>query len=604
MSKPIWRRWFQVISSTLLVVVMNTNATADGPDHWWPKQKLPKSVLRTPNQHDFLSPRLALQMMVQSVAGLAAKAVNEGRSDEMVWVSNGNADLEEWYSRLLASHPNLNQLGTFKPWELVDHFAKRDVIKGYVLYRLDKSSGNSGTHRASLDCTVNVATSLAGVLDAIIVDEELESEAKEHGLHLLLDVRGKTQAWCFQNYKDSFNRRILCTQDPRKPHARDLAIAQKALTIYGGDEPTQSAMAWLEPISPILGWNGGDEFLTTDLSTRYGHIQTATDWCMNLPLLMAGAEDLVLPKGKSLDPATIEWGDRRSAVSFIETDGDNVQWMEGNFFHGVGSYWDNPERGRIPFGWSCCFAHLAQICPQAIGYAFSTRSTNDSFIEWGGGYYFPDHFGSERTNRWELLAKHARRTWSLMQATNTRIIGFNFARYDSVEAQTAYQVFASQTDGLLGILVFQYAPYEAGAGRTFWVKDGNGIEVPVITARYSIWEHSNNRPRAGTPAKIAREIHETVEHTPNDDLPRFDWAIAHAWSYFKKAPGLDENAENLPQESAAVVGGVRGYSPVVWCAARLPNNIHVASPEELIWRIRMKHDPAQTRKFMSQFRGQ
>ena len=278
-----------------------------------------------------------------------------------------------------------------------------------------------------------------------------------------------------------------------------------------------------------------------------------------------------------------------------------MQWIQGNFFHGDKSYWDNPERGKTPFGWSFCFAHLAQLCPQAVEYALATRSTNDSFIEWGGGYYYPDHFGSARTNRQELLAQHAQRTWSLMKATGARIIGFNFTQHDSKDARAAYEIFASQTDGLLAILVFQYYPYEGGAGKTFWVKDHNGIEVPVITARYSLWENSNNRPRAGTPAKIAREIREAVERTPSAELPRYDWVIAHAWSYFKHSPGMDENAENLPQANAVKAGGARGYSPVVWCAERLPQNIRVVSPVELIWRIRMKHDPEQTKKFMQQF---
>lgn len=591
---------FCSVAATLIVVVMSAKA-ADEHDRWWPTQKLPKTIVRTPSQHDFPAPKLALQMMVQSVAGLAAKAVNEGRNDEMVWVSNGNLDLEEWYSRLAAAYTNLNQRGPLAPWELVDHFAKRDVIKGYILYRSEKSSGDSDAHGKVLDCSVNVATSLAGVLDAIIVDEELETEAKKHGLKPLLDARGKTQAWCFQNYNDQFSRRMLCTQDPRKPHARDLAIAQKAFTVFGNDEPLRTAMAWLEPLSPILGWNSGDEFVNTDLSTRYGHIQTATDWCMNLPVLMAESERSVPPKAKRLDPAAIDWADQRSAVSFIDTDGDNVQWIQGNFFHGDKSYWDNPQRGKIPFGWSFCFAHLAQLCPQAIEYALGTRSTNDSFIEWGGGYYYPDHFGSARTNRSELLAQHARRTWSLMKATGARIIGFNFTQHDSKDARVAYETFASQTDGLLAILVFQYYPYEGGAGKVFWVKDRNGIEVPVITARYAIWENSNKRARAGTPAKIAREIRETVERTPGAESPRYDWVIAHAWSYFKHSPGTDENAENLPQASAATAGGARGYSPVVWCAERLPKNIRVVSPEELIWRIRMKHDPEQTKKLMRQF---
>jgi len=187
----------------------------------------------------------------------------------------------------------------------------------------------------------------------------------------------------------------------------------------------------------------------------------------------------------------------------------------------------------------------------------------------------------------------------LMKRTGTRMIGFNVAQYNSPEARQAYRVFAAQTDDLLAILVFQYAPYEAGAGETFWVKDQNGIDIPVVTARYSIWEHQNNRPRSGTPAKVAREIRRSIENAGK--TPRYDWVIAHAWSWFRNAPGTDENAENIPQENVVANHGARGYSPVTWCAERLPS-IRVVSPEELIWRIRMNHDPAQTKAFMNKFK--
>jgi hypothetical protein len=566
---------------------------AQEEERWWPVQAVPKAVVRT--HREFPNPQAGFEMMVQSVAGLAAKAVNEGRGDELVWVDNGNVDLEDWYARWLAKHPNVKASGALGPWELVDRFAQRGVIKGYILYRLDKSRGEINTYRPGMDCSVNVATSMAGLLDGIVVDEALEKEAASHGLKLLLDVRGKTQAWCFDNYRAQFNRAMLCTHDPRKSHVRDLAIAHKAFTVYGSEEPIPSAMAWLEPLSPILGWNGGDEFETTDLSTRHGHIQTATDWCMNLPVLMAGSERVEPARVKTPAPAIINWNDKRSAVSFVETDGDNVQWFQGNFFREERSYWSDPNRGRIPFGWSCCFAQLAQLCPQAIDYAVETRTANDGFIEWGGGYYYPDRFAMERKERWELAARQARRTWTLMKKTNTRIIGFNVHRHDSPDARRAYEVFAAQTDGLLGILVFQYDRYEAGAGKTFWVKDRNGVELPVITARYAIWENVNNRARAGTPAKVAREIRETVEKTPS----RYDWVITHAWSYFKKAPGEDE--QNL--RPGAGESGVRGYTPVTWCAERLPANIRVVSLEELIWRIRMEHDPAQSPSGLAPDRG-
>ena len=245
---------------------------------------------------------------------------------------------------------------------------------------------------------------------------------------------------------------------------------------------------------------------------------------------------------------------------------------------------------------------MSQLCPEAIDYAAATQSTNDWFMEWGGGYYYPDLFGRERTNRWELLAQHIRQTWAFMKKNNTHAIGFNVAKFDSPDALKAYQVVAGQTDGLLAILVWQYDCYEAGAGKTFWVKDRNGVEVPVISARYSIWNHTNAKPRSGTPAKVAREIRQTVEHTPPAEPPHNDWVNVHAWSWFKQVPGADENAEEMPQdvplEKARALGRERVYQPVEGCVARLPVSIRVVGPEELFWRIRMAHNPSQTRKLI------
>jgi hypothetical protein len=537
---------------------------------------------------------------MQSVAGLAAQAVNAKTHDELVWVVTGSPEFEGWYDTAIRNQSTAGADGDVAVWDLIDRYKKTGLIKGYILYRRDTSAGELNDHRPQIDCSVNVATSLSGLLGGLIVDERLESEAKAHGLSLLVDARDKTQTWCFGAYRDKFNRQMLCAQDPKKPHVRDLAIAQRAFTFYGGDEILEQALEWLEPLSPILGWNGGDEFRTTQLTTFYGHIQTATDWCMNLPVLMAGSRQKMLPKLPSLDPRTIDWTDRRHAVSFVGTDGDNVQWLEGNFFRDP-SYWANPERGKFPFGWSCCFAHLTQICPTAIDYALRTRTPNDSFIEWGGGYYYPDQFGSKRANGRELLAAQARRTWNLMKQTNTTMIGFNVAKIGSPEALRAYQTFAGETDGLLAILAFQYNPYEGGAGKTFWVKDRLGIEIPVITAGYSIWENvsAKKRPLAGTPAKVARLIRE-VDQAENSQQPRYDWVIAHVWSYFRPSSTSDDDSENLPQTDAPMQGAIRGLTPVSWCVQRLPKQVRVVSPEELAWRIRMQYNPTQTKTLIGQ----
>lgn len=601
---------------TLLSVVCFTpclradeaRATPDGlaaqvDGRWWPVQAMHKSIACL-KPTGTSTPAASYAMTLQSVAGLAAKAVNDGRGNELVWINFGNTVLEDRLSARLEGHPDLKVREVSNPWDIIEGYAASGIIKGYILYRADKSTGQLNEHRPGIDCSINVATSLAGILDGIIVDEALEPEAIAHGLKKLIDVRDKSQVWCFTTYCDRFNRRLVCTQDPLKCHTRDLAISQQAFTMYGDEEPLNAVMNWLEPLSPVLGWNGGDEFKTTELSTRWGHLQTATDWCMNLPVLMAGSEHANQSKAPGFDPRTIDWNDRRSGVCFVSSDGDNVQWWQGNFFDAgaAASYWGSRERGKIPFGWSCCFSELAQLCPETVDAAVATRTPNDSFIEWGGGYYYPDEFGAARPDRWQLLARQTRRTWAMMKLNNTRIIGFNLADCNSPNARKAYETIAGETDGLLAILVFQYAPYEGGAGKTFWVKDRTGVEVPVITARYSIWEHANDRERAGTPARVAHEITRTIKSTAAADLPRYEWAIAHVWSYFKNVDGDDENAEQLPNDDTRYTQGVRGYSPAVWCAARLPKEVRAIAPEEMAWRLRMQHNPTQTEDLIHKYR--
>ena len=96
----LWKAVF-VLSSithsalTLLIVSQCSIAFADEV-RWWPEQTLPKSLVRTREHGD-----PATKMLVQSVAGLAAKAVNQGQGEELVWVFNDNYDMELWYQAFL-----------------------------------------------------------------------------------------------------------------------------------------------------------------------------------------------------------------------------------------------------------------------------------------------------------------------------------------------------------------------------------------------------------------------------------------------------------------------------------------------------------------------
>lgn len=569
---------------------------------------MPAGLVRSTFMESWPAPTLATDMLLQSVAGLAAQAVNEGRGDELVWVAAKDGDWELWLERFLTENPRVELRGTLDPWALVERFRDRGVIKGYILYRLDTAKPDpKHKFRPGMDLSANVATSLAGLLGGVMVDESLESQAKQLGLPLLADARDKTQQWCFDTYKEQFSRQMLLAMDPKMSAPRDYAIAHRAFSVFTYEEPLPAALAWVEAPAPILGWIGGDEFQATRLATIHGHFQTATSKCRNLPVLMAGAHERQTKQLPHFDPRTIDWLDDRSTVTVTISDGDNVLYSAAGFFN-RDYYWKNPERGRIPFGWSLPLAHLVQICPQPIDYAIETRTPNDWVIEWQGGYYYPDLFATERPDRWAVLAKHARRVWQNMQLSGSNMIAFNVRDYDSPDALKAYETFAAQTDGLLAMLVFQYSPYNAGAGRVLWVKDARGIEVPVITLRYQIWHHLNRRANAGTPAKVAREIRETADAEEPGTGGRSDWAMIQTWSFFKPSPGDDEEAENLPPKkqipagtSAEDLGGVRGYSPALWMTDRLPERVRVVSPEEMAWRIRMQHDPETTRRLIEAF---
>ena len=566
----------------------------DPSPNWFPKQAVPSTLVKVGASTTEGS------VLAHSIAGLAAKAVNEGTGDELVWYEVGNPDYKQWLTLWLQHNPTVKVESGVDEWQLLDRFVKKGLVKGYILYKTDKSGGGINEWRSGMDTSVNVATSASGILHAVLIDESQEDRARQHGLKQVLDARDKSQDWCFDHYRSFFDRKAIFEQDPKKPNGRDLAIAHNIFTCYGMEGLSARALDWMETLSPVLGWNGGDEYAATDQATLYGDFEAGTDWSENLPVLMAGADDYALPSYNKLDPRKINWNDKRSGVSFVESDGDNTQWYMGGFFQDNPQYWSSPERGQIPFGWSCPFDHLQQLCPEAMETMIQSKGPNDHFIEWGGGYFYPNHFGAKRNNRWPLLAAHAKQTWELMKRAHTDIVGFNLTDLDQEDALWAYKTWVAQTDGLLAVLVFRYDAYEGGAGQIWWAKDKNGVDVPIISAGYSIWNHLNGRDRAGTPAKVAHQI---ARYQSGQEI--YQWVICHAWSWFKPSATQDENAEDMDQNDveSPKQGGRRGYLPAVWCSNHLPDRIRTISIDELIWRIRMQHDPAQTQKLIRAWSG-
>ncbi|ARN55791.1 GxGYxYP domain-containing protein [Sedimentisphaera salicampi] len=594
----------QVIAVLFVCVFsFSANAIANSP-RWFPSQEPPEFVLKTNYMGDLgseLPDKMEnkkhfgnlMHILAQSVSGLAAKGVNQGKTDEMIWIQKRSSDYQKWF-KMTKERLGFEDKGVHSLTSLIKRFKKQGLIEGYIVYSYDDSKGGAYTEREDIDSSLNVATTLAGIRNAILLEENVEVIGRRLGLKRLFDARGKTMDWCYDNVLGELNRNALLTVDPKVGYNRAVAIANRCACVYGINDITAKFSEWLNPPSPVFGWNCGGEAEQTGLVTEYGHFQTATNWALNLPLLSADSENAELRRIKAVEPSDINYNDNRRPAAFIMSDGDNLQWITGKFCMDR-RYWANPYHGGFPMGWTICPGHLSQLCPAAFNYLSDTQPKNSGLMEYGGGYYYPDLFAKKRENRLKYLEMHAERISHYLNRTGIKVFSFICKDVDSPEALEAYSLYAKKLKGIYGMIAVQYYPYNGGDGEIFWYKNSEGTEIPVITATHSIWNNARWEG-GGTPAKIARLINEDSTDTG------FSIVSSHAWSKFNKIPDNDQEAENVPKEASKkqLKNAESGLTPVKWCVDRLNHkDVHVVTPEELIWRVRMEKRPEQTEEVIN-----
>lgn len=527
---------------------------------WFPEQRLAKkySIVNCPTDEDLVS-GAALQ-------GLVAKAVNEGRHDELLVTTPFYSPLYDDWTHRTENRTHAYLQGTFSLMDAVTRY--RPLVDGYVLYRTDVSTGGYYTLREGINRSANIATMMAGLLDALPVSEDQEAAFIAMGFQKLFDARNTSLSDVLGTYDQEFNKTMACSLDPLIGTQRDLAVAHKMAIYFGNDELGQVSTRMNAPYM-TLGWGVGDEFAHVAQASRKGGIQTVSNWARNLSFLSAGSSTYQPTKIQPFDLGSIDWNDSRRAVSFMLSDGDNTGWILNDFWHPP--HYGSALTGDFPMGFSTALAQMSQMAPVVIDKLAETKPGNVSLIEFSGGYFYPDLFAEDLPNRLDILREHAHNLNAHMEKTGARLLCFIVSDSASQASQEAYQIFAEELEVLDGMLVIDYAPYHAGLGNIYWTQNQDGIDIPAVTARFSMWEGMND-PNAGDPEEIASLIEgDTIEHS---------WTAVHAWSKF----GLDEL-----QATEAIAACIDSLST---------NEIHVVTPEEMIWRIRMEHNPEQTQTFL------
>lgn len=270
------------------------------------------------------------------------------------------------------------------PYTLIDKY--KNELAGIVIYD-DKDKMTAST--------INLATTIAGTRSALIVSPALAKVIqKKYNFKVVEDLRKplyteghrpfndkwEIYEYMYDHYLTGTSDRVICGVDPEtvKGYIRDYCIAIGANMIWLDPEANADAellnqyLNYLQPGNSVyMGW-----WLQENAGVRYaserGVVTLAADWSQNLSVY-AG-----MNKGQDIKPQkTVKAPKLKNKiyVSYIMSDGDNIQYCEG-FMQGI---WAQAERGDFPIAWTVT-PSMYDIAKPLLKYYYKTATDNDCFI--------------------------------------------------------------------------------------------------------------------------------------------------------------------------------------------------------------------------------
>ena len=351
-------------------------------------------------------PEKALLVSLQGLANRATPQLYIVHPPEFQWEITG--PLFEFYQR--KHGVKFTELKSAD--EALTQFA--DAAKGYVVW--DKAVGAS----------LNVAFTIAGLEDAVVVAEELIPLVTKHGLKPIDDLRGRYTGQTDEAiYQDAYNRYwARCAKDRimlmgghvgavRMPAMADWGVREKMFfhDLSANPQHTRELalnrrlLSELTPGGYVFGWHSygkdTEEQYTTLLST-YG---LRMEGLHNLPNLSYNCQFTFTPGFKFTNnhhvaPDAKLTAEPKVYLAFVQSDSIGI---------GV---WTKPGRGKLPFAWQVTM-NWTEFSPAALEYFHESATPNDYFIGGlsGPGYMYPNHIPAER---FPLLMERANKLMALL----------------------------------------------------------------------------------------------------------------------------------------------------------------------------------------------
>ncbi|MDD5677114.1 MAG: GxGYxYP family putative glycoside hydrolase [Kiritimatiellae bacterium] len=269
-------------------------------------------------------------------------------------------------------------------------------LKGFIVYD------------PKLPDSANIATTMAGIENAIVAHPEAIGLLKKCGLKPLHDLRGRWRdkyaayRWALARLWPKCNHRILGSMAYPSDklygiEVRDYLTAARSFVFNfypdSKDEDGHRARSLFneltslaEPQSTILGWITtfpGEGRYVGEIS-KHGHHVLCTTFCPNLsvhagvPCRSPYRQSHIIRARRKLE--------RKIYVSLRISDGDSpaimLKWHSG--------HWLDKHRGLIPLGWEVQ-PLLTEMAPAVLGYYYETATPNDCLMcgVSGAGYCHP-----------------------------------------------------------------------------------------------------------------------------------------------------------------------------------------------------------------------
>lgn len=285
---------------------------------------------------------------------------------------------------------------------------------GYVVW--DREVGAS----------LNVAFTIAGLEDGVVVTEDLIPLVESHGLKPIDDLRGRyadmTDAAIYQDAYDRYWDQ--CARDAvmlmgghrgrvMQPAMADWGIQRKMFFHDLSANPihaeelalTKRIYEQMRPGSTVFGWHpyGKDtEEQATTLLSGYGF---KMEGLHNLPNLSFNSQFSFTEGFKFTNNHNVARDAKLQAeekvyITFVQSDSIGI---------GV---WTKPGRGKLPFGWQVTM-NWSKYSPAALEYFHESATPNDYFIGGlsGPGYMYPNHIPADR---FPLLMQEANELMTLL----------------------------------------------------------------------------------------------------------------------------------------------------------------------------------------------